>query len=120
MEAVTYKTDYDAQIKLALRKCTSEEDFMETTLKEILDEILLSLEAETNGKPKGVDQTQEEPDERRTATSSPQNSEAMLVKIKEDAVAKANFKDPDNKLPKWLQYAETATALTAERHTPMK
>ena len=107
-QAVVYKSEYDTQIKLALRKGTSEDDFADNTLKEMLDDIIATLGEERNGKPKGDDEV-----EKTTAEQEGPVSFATAAKVLQDIEKEleTQIDDPERRLNKWIKYAETAIFL---------
>ncbi len=97
---------------MALRKGTSEEDFVQTVLKDDLEEILVQLKSEIEGNPAATDQG------RNTMASAEDANEdcvqldtatLMMEKIEANVMEASIGKldDPDGKLPRWLKYAET-------------
>jgi hypothetical protein len=112
---VVFNVDYDSQIRLAMRKSISEDDFADDTLKVAFDEIIQTLDQERNGKPKADDE--DEKKRKRLEEEGPvsyANAETVysnLVKsISEDADIGCQPEEME-KFKKWLKYASTAMFL---------
>jgi hypothetical protein len=108
-QAVVYKSDYDVQIKLALRKGMSEDDFADNSLKEMTDDIIATLDEELNGKPKGDDDEGERKKAEEEGPVSFATAASVIIDIEKELATVIS--DPEGKLRKWAQYAETAIFL---------
>jgi hypothetical protein len=107
-QAVVFKTDYDSQIKNALRNNVSEDDFMDQILKETIDEIVATLDEERNGKPSKGD---DEVEKKHVADDGPVTYATAANVMNEIATELAPDIEDPIKLRKWLEYAETAIFL---------
>ena len=110
-QAVVFKTDYDVQIRSALRKGMSEGDFAVNILKEVLDEITETLDEERNGKPKADDEDEKKKKLEDDGPVTFTTAARVLVSIAANCAQETQFNDPDDKLPKWLNFANEAIFL---------
>lgn len=109
-EAVVFKSDWTPQVMVALRKGQAVEDFVEIVLKESVDDVLEILANETKGKP-GATLVEIDGGKKDSDDSGPVelvSAEIILEKMKISFMeSSASVEDTENKLPKWLKYAET-------------
>ena len=89
----------------ALRKSEDVEDFCEKELKQQLEDVLESLKAESSGRPVGENKDAAPQEDEEPHVLTP----AEVMKKLQDKVAEVanEIDDKDNKLAKWVKYAET-------------
>jgi hypothetical protein len=92
-----------------MRKGYGEEDFMGTDLKESLADIIEILTDENKGNhPNNAADEAARESAQETSTAPLESAVAIMLKLKADVHLLSNEEaDPEGKLPRWLEYAET-------------